>query len=268
MANHNQYPSQAIKAAKDKLYVMGRKVEQETWQSKESPDDTWELLNHKVSFPMPLNKDLLVPEVRPNLPWADKHFEERVGGRPLNPPPSADIWPFNAGSKEFRTDTKYDHTYPERFWPKYAGHFCNSELLDPNYDGPYIRPNKGVKFEYGDLNDVINLIKKYPHTRQAFLPVWFPEDTGSVEGQRVPCTLGYHFIMRNGFLHMNYYIRSCDIIRHFRDDIYLAVRLLYYVLNRATSSWESEVLPGMFNMYITSLHCFYSEKEILKQSNI
>ena len=70
---------------------------------------------------------------------------------------------------------------------------------------------------------------------------------------------------------MTYYIRSCDYIRHFRDDVYMACRKLMWLLDnlkqRDPERW-SDVTPGYFVMHITSLHCFNSEKGILKQNNM
>ena len=71
----------------------------------------------------------------------------------------------------------------------------------------------GIRFSYGDFNDVLDLLEKEPFTRQAFLPIWFPEDTGCHHGERVPCTIGYHFMRRGNFLSVVYMIRSCDYIR-------------------------------------------------------
>jgi len=76
-------------------------------------------------------------------------------------------------------------------------------------------------------------------------------------------------------MYINYYIRSCDIIRHFRDDIYLACRLVYHLLDSLRQTaiyseiefWDN-IQPGQLNMYITSLHCFHNEKELLKMENI
>jgi len=125
-----------------------------------------------------------------------------------------------------------------------------------------------MRFKYGDLDDVVNLLKKEPFTRQAYLPIWYPEDTGAVHGERVPCTLGYHFIRRGDHLHILYFIRSCDYLRHFRDDIYLAIRKLYWILDKLKTepNWKN-VKPGIFDMKITSLHIFKVEKELLKQKN-
>lgn len=195
----------------------------------------------------------LKSEINPNLPWADEHFEERVSGKPLNPPPSHVHWPFaSKKNQDHLNNNKFSHTYPERFWPK--------ELVEEPWQGV-----QGIRYNYGDLTDLVELMNKDLETRQAYLPIWFPEDTGAVAGQRVPCSLGYHFIVRENYLHMNYYIRSCDFIRHFNDDIYLACRLNHWIVNELMQLQPNKIIkPGIFNMYITSLHCFFKEKEKLK----
>lgn len=60
---------------------------------------------------------------------------------------------------------------------------------------------------------------------------------------------------------MVYDIRSCDIVRHFQDDIYLAVRLMLWVLDRLrerNAIWK-KVHPGMFTMHVHSLHMFKND---------
>ena len=247
--------SEAIQWAKERLYNYGYLVQTERWQGIPSPDDMHEVMNTSFQAFIPATLEELKNEVKPNLPWADDHFEERIGGNPLNPPPSDEWWPFNQKkNEEFKKDEKFSHTYPERLWPKYASEVPNSVM-------------EGIRYEYGDFGDVIDLLQREPFTRQAFLPMWFPEDTGSVHGERVPCTIGYHFMRRGNYLHIVYYIRSCDYLRHFRDDIYMACRKIHWVLEtlkeRDPEKWE-DVVPGYYAMHITSLHCFNKEKGVLK----
>ena len=212
-------PSEAIKWTKEELFNHGYVVKTERWQGIESPDDMWETMNHSFQFFMPHTIDELVTEIRPNLPWANEHFCERVEGQPLNPPPSHVRWPFaQKNNAQFGGHDKFSHTYPERIWPKFASEESSKM--------------KGIRYEYGDFGDVLDLMEREPFTRQAFLPIWFPEDTGTVHGERVPCTLGYQFIRRGNWLHMTYYIRSCDYIRHFRDDVYMACRKLMWLLDQ------------------------------------
>jgi thymidylate synthase len=153
----------------------------------------------------------------------------------------------------------------ERYWPRYAGRRGWKEG-----DG-FSHAHEGIRYEYGDLNDVVRQLASKPHTRQAYLPIFFPEDTGAVHGERVPCTLGYHFILRNGELHIVYYIRSCDAVRHFRNDVYMTARLLQWVLSQLHDTdlnedhpWQ-EVEPGTLTMHITSFHCFDAERKWLRR---
>ena len=88
-----------------------------------------------------------------------------------------------------------------------------------------------------------------------------------IEKKRVPCSLGYHFIMRNDELHIVYYLRSCDFVRHFRDDVYMTIRLLLWVLEqcRLTTQdhpWDN-VKTGTLTMHMTSLHIFKADYPIL-----
>jgi thymidylate synthase len=99
--------------------------------------------------------------------------------------------------------------------------------------GTGVRSIQGIRYEYGDLDDVVNLLYEHPFTRQATFPIFFPEDTGAVHGGRIPCTLHYHFLRRGDSLHLWYAIRSCDAVRHFRDDVYMATRLCQWVTERS-----------------------------------
>ena len=123
-------PSDAIKWAKDELFHHGYTVKTEKWQGIDSPDDMWETMNLSMQFFMPHTIEELVTEIRPNLPWADEHFGERVGGQPLNPPPSHVRWPFaQKNNAQFGGHDKFSHTYPERLWPKFASEVPNSKML-------------------------------------------------------------------------------------------------------------------------------------------
>lgn len=249
----------AINAVQLHLRQAGNHLETESWQGMKKPPEFYEALNVSFATMIPSIERLKV-EVKPNIPWADDHFLERVGGKPLNPGEQYKNWPYyknNPSNDKFRTtgDGQFSHTYMERFWPKHAG--------KDDFNG-----NHGIRFTYGDLNTLMEVMKREPFTRQAFLPIWFPEDgEAALAGERVPCTLGYHFIRRGDSLHVSYYIRSCDFIRHFRDDIYLCCKLAYHILKVLQANdytkW-CQVTPGIFTMHITSLHIFSKEYNLLK----
>jgi hypothetical protein len=212
----------------------------------------------------------IADEIKPNLPWADEHFAERVGRVPTNPGEAYKHWPWwqgqetlthaghdslKAGDRDFEHGFKFTHTYQERFWPRHAGAIKDFEGRGSEY-------NYGIRYRYGDLDDVVNLLQKHPYTRQATLPIFFPEDTGAVHGGRVPCTLHYHFLLRDNRLHLWYPIRSCDAVRHFRDDLYLATRLCGWVIEQlverelrstAPQVWV-DVNPGTLHFAAYSFH--------------
>lgn len=211
---------------------------------------TYELNNVMLTYSPATTMKPLQTHVQPNLPWAEDHFQERVGGEPLNPAPSEAWWPFRVeGNAAHKDGGQFSHTYPERMWPKMAG------VGDNHYSDRH--PLYGIRYKYGDLNDVVTLFRRDPFTRQAFLPIWFPEDTGAVQNQRVPCSLGYHFIRRDMYLDCNYFMRSCDFFRHFRDDVYMAARLMQWVIGEI-----DDVFPMMGNltMFISNLHAFQGDR--------
>ncbi len=248
--------SEAIFHAKTQLDLYGTEVDAGHWQgydTKGRPDlVTKELMNLTLEVPVHRshddNRQALAYEIVPNLPWADDHFAERVSRKPTNPGEAYKDWPWWQGQvDETQEQGAFTHTYQERFWPKKANHSIYNFA-----DGHENRP--GIRYEYGDLDDVIRLLGREPLTRQATFPIFFPEDTGAVHRGRIPCTLHYHFMLRNGMLHMWYAIRSCDYVRHFRDDLYLACRLMLWVLDELRfyhprSIWE-EVIPG--HLYFTA----------------
>lgn len=258
-----------------------------TWQgidvSKKLEMMTYELEDYVFTFPIG-TEDLAYhrAQVGPNLPWADDHFEkDRVSGEPLNPGKTWAQWPYALKADSFRDEHgQFNHTYAERYWPKLAGKTDQGELggtcYDPEYMGSTTNPSDGkyfairnsrescrtgIRYAYGDLNDVVDLIVKNPMTRNAYMPVWFPEDTGVVHGGRTPCSIGYLFRMRNDRLSIFYDIRSCDFKRHFQDDVYLTVRLLLWVLDQCRvrdERWKT-VIPGDFTMHIGSFHIFKAD---------
>jgi thymidylate synthase len=211
---------------------------------------TIELEDVSFEFAIPKHPLQLDEIVEPNMPWAEDHFQERVSGKPLNPPPSNEWWPHNvAGNVGHKTNQVFSHTYPERMWPKWA----NADGSPPR---EYELSHVGVRYAYGDLSDLVRLFQTRPDTRQGYLPIWFPEDTGAHHGERVPCTLGYHMMQRGGKLGIRYYIRSCDFVRHFRDDVYMAARLGQWVCEEVGLGWT----PGHLVLHISSLHAFAADR--------
>ena len=169
---------------------------------------------------------------------------------------------------------QFDHTYPERFWPQHAGHDHNftdqdgkvHHVTNPKDLDILCGGQSGIRFPYGDLRDVVGLLATKPLTRQAYLPVWFPEDTGATEGQRVPCTLGYHFMQRNNRLSCRYYMRSCEVYRHLSNDVFFAAALMHWICQEVAKITNAGVTfrPGSLVMHISSLHAFVGDKQKIR----
>lgn len=273
--------SEAITQASHWLQHRSKVVHSERWQGSEIANKP-EMAMHEVthcSFAVDLYGllkghksppfETLARDIQPNLPWADDHFLERISGAPMNPGTEWANWPYGKSAAQFLENGKFNHNYMERYWPKHAGMVDEptgtgeefTEKLTEHDDifGP-VSPRRGIRYEYGDLNDVLDLLQKDPFTRQAYLPIWFPEDTGG-GAKRAPCTIGYHFTMRENKLDISYHIRSCDFVRHFRDDLYLTARLQLWVIDQLAQRddrWKT-VGPGKFIMQIGSLHCFRND---------
>jgi len=253
----NKAFDEAIDQLQEILLLYGEEVNTSTWQSKKSTGgefNTIEVLNQSFTVQVPESIEALQEDIKPNLPWAEDHFQERVGGEPLNPGIQYKNWPYYKDERGMREvlpagngEPLFSHTYMERFWT----------------------PSKpGIRYAWGNLDNVIELLIKDPMTRQAYLPIWFPEDTGAGGNnpRRVPCTLGYHFLGRKDGFHMWYDIRSCDILRHLNDDIYLAARLLQWVLSQLVycgSTFWHDVKLGTLTMNIHSLHMFTVDRPTL-----
>lgn len=227
-----------------RLYDYGRVVQTEKWQGMNTGFSFVELLFLTMESPMAKTVEEATELCNPLLPWCDVHFDERISGIPMNPPPSHKLWRIN--TDDYLTDEVFSHSYPERMWPK------------------TILPS-GIRYNIGDLSDIVELLKGERYTRQAYLPIWFPEDLqASLEGERVPCTLGWHFIIRkhNGkdYLNIFYPMRSMDAVRHFNNDIYLVNRLGLWVAEQL-----EDVEVGTLNVSVSSFHCFGNDRYALKK---
>lgn len=247
----------AIDCLRRELINTGRERPVTHWQSEKLEGKAKGMIEcfdvtFKASIPERISR--LQEEVKPNLPWADLQFAERVSGEPLNPGESYKRWPYYKMDETMRPSGFFSHTYMERFWPRYAN------------SGKDAFGNFGIRGHYGDLGSVIKQLKYDPYTRQAYLPIFFPEDTGNQLNVRVPCSLGYLFYIVENYLHITYYIRSCDYIRHLRDDIYMACLLNHYVALKLLEVCPG-IQPGYLIMHIANLHIFSHELKLIENES-
>ena len=225
----------------------GEIVTSKKWQAIDTPDDLHEVINRYIQMDMPESIEELGVQCDADLPWSEDHFNERLDPN-CNHNPGYEYlnWPYYRSEEhddKFRNEaeTYFSHTYMERFWP-------DKDLKGTGKMG----------YHFGDFSDLIERLKDDPGSRQAFYAIWHPQDSNN-DGVRLPCTIGYHFLIRNNKLHMTYLIRSCDIFRHFKNDIYMTIRLAQYVRDEVNPDLEL----GELSMWIGSLHCWNVEKALL-----
>lgn len=260
-------PEQTFKSQYQQLRTLlmkfGEPVDTGQWQSQ---DDVPMTATHEIQFvtlrvDVPVTPIELAADVEPNMPWAEDHFQERVSGYAWNPPPSAADWPHvQQGHEDHTSDSgRFSHTYPERLWP-----YGINPAAEGMSQSPYINMTLGgdvdwIVGQFGDLEALVRLLLDYRHTRQAFIPIWWPCDGMMAGALRVPCTIGYHFIIRDDKLDCHYFMRSCDMLRHLRDDVYMAARLMQWIAGALPHT-----TPGRLVMPITSLHVFESDMQLFK----
>jgi len=170
----------------------------------------------------------------------------------------------------------YDH--PDLNWPYINAEFGertdtvphnpgNAWIHDEKYWEDFIEPDTGqFAYTYSDrmyrlVDPMIRTLGEDPNSRQAWLPIWVPSDGFDTGSHRVPCSLGYHFLIRNGYLHMNYVMRSCDYVKHFAKDVALAVMLQEYVAAMLFKRYQTQAAMGTFTHTIFSLHAFAKDLE-------
>lgn len=173
------------------------------------------------------------------LEWLHAEFKERVSPHFENPGEAyklrLEVW------EEFLVDK-----------------FPNSQL-------PSEQTEKTRVFEYTyneriqwQLEAVFNELKLHPESRQAIIEVHDRRiDQFKMGKERIPCSMFYQFMVRDGKLDVIYVMRSSDFATHFQNDIWLADELRRHFA-------KALGLPiGKFIMFVSSLHVYRKDWEVL-----
>lgn len=213
------------------LAELGVDVHPETMQDKDIADDpdylTKELTNYIYTVTRPDYTEIEGVHEE----WVQQEWSDRITGK-LNPGKAwrlrEDVWrPMLERDRGMRRGTnppsRFAYTYSERMG--------------------------GRHIEY-----IIDELEIHPHSRQLWLPVWKTDIDEKRRGERrVPCSLGYLFLQREGALNITYSMRSCDLFTHYANDIALAAMLLHYVAKRTGYK------VGTFTHFIGSFHVYYKD---------
>ncbi len=213
---------EAINEIERDIMEMGVLVHPHSMQNKIVKDNddfsTLEVQNYSFSILNTKDKDDIIS--KDSKKWVFKEFQERVSTvEKLNP---GTAW-----------------TLRKEVWEEFLnkkGEFCYS----------YHDRMNG----YEQINFCIKELKKNPDTRQAIVHVHYPQDTSWMQKRRIPCSIYYQFMIRNGKLDVIYNMRSSDFYSHFKNDIWLADELRKWIAK------EVGVETGIFHMNVGSLHAY------------
>ena len=224
------------------LWEMGILVHPQTMQDKDVSKDgdyrTKELRAYGFTIlPPRAEANAMVEYLFPGttvLDYCRAEHSDRISGKASNPGNSykvrGQVW------GEFLHEGKFSYTYSERFSPQ--------------------------------LPKIIDELRTRPETRQAIVNIHSnfyrsvveSEDPGTLKEEwdldriggkkRIPCSLYYQFLRREGKLEMIYAMRSCDFLTHFPVDIWLALEMQDAV------SIALGIPPGNFTYFTGSLHAY------------
>lgn len=214
--------SEAEEEIKRELAERSIMVHPETMQDKIVADNidylTREVQNFQYTVTQPNTANL-----NPTQPWADIELEDRLSQSQANPGRAyatrSEVW------QEFLEESgQFSYSYPERL---------GSQLWD-----------------------VVNELMLHPNSRQLFVSIWDREIDPPRRGRRrVPCSLGYYYLYRQGRLDVTYTMRSCDFVTHWQNDVWLARKIQEWVAEK------SGMQPGLFSQIVFSLHVYAKDVE-------
>ena len=169
--------------------------------------------------------------------WIREEIMERVGPIPVNPGQAYKIrlhvW------EQFLVDGKFDYTYPERIAGK------------------------------GAFHKIANEIRVNPDSRQLVMAIWDRQDINYIGGKkRIPCSIYYQFMVREGQINIIYNQRSADVVTHFGNDVWLAwamMQAMTVAVNTFPEYKDNPLKVGHLYHNIGSLHVYKKDIPTLKQ---
>lgn len=121
------------------------------------------------------------------------------------------------------------------------------------FDGAY-----GIRW-IDQLPTLIKRLKNDLYTRQAVVTFWRPDLD---ESKDIPCTIGLHFIFRDGKLNLTAWMRSNDLWLGVPYDTFTFCQLLNLV------AAELKVEIGWYQLNVSSLHLYVNDLEKAKSATL
>jgi len=172
--------------------------------------------------------------------WCKAEFKERVSESSVNPGEAyklrPEVW------NEFLV-------HKVGIYPSVNPNGDEKDVFDYTY-------NERISYQ---LKYIIDELRINPETRQAIIEVHNNQyDLQGLGGRkRIPCSLLYQFMIRDGALDVIYIMRSSDFATHFQNDIWQADELRRYIASMIG------IPVGKFFMFVSSLHCYKRDWEKL-----
>lgn len=251
-----QDPYEAMREVEREMWEMAIDVHPQTMQDKRIADDpdykTKEVQGYGFKITKWVWDPVIVQRVlkyffpddwRKVALYIDQEFEDRTDVA-SNPGTSylhrQDLW------NEFLHDGKFAYTYSERIAPQLE--VIVDELTNNSETRQAI-----VNIHSNICPDIANQLK-YNHNGHTVNLVNVSADMENRGGGgRVPCSMYYQFMIREGALDMIYTMRSCDFLTHFPVDVLLALRM---------QNWMADGLKrgvGNFTYFAGSLHAYHKD---------
>jgi len=123
--------------------------------------------------------------------------------------------------------------------------------------GLYVDDNVLWTGRRNQVEDVIERLTQDRNSRRAFLSVYDPYlDSVPDPTKDYPCTIGYHLIIRNGYLDMTCMMRSQSVVMVMPYDIFNNTMLQEYIAKRLCVS------PGIYRHLASSYHILDTDFEM------
>ena len=200
--------------------------------------DTKEIINYSYCLQSLGNEDFLFIVDPTCKEWAKQELHERTSHGWINSPGEA--W-----------KARYD------FW---------KPLIDAGNFG-YTYNNRMQ--ECSNLDRIVEAMVENPDSRQLVLSIWDRRiDILHLNGvERVPCSIYYQFLLRGNKLHIVYAQRSADAYNHLGNDIWLAFKLMQWVVDEVNNNYSKlgTIEPGYLYHNLGSLHVYRKDWDNMRR---
>lgn len=140
---------------------------------------------------------------------------------------------------------------------KYLGYF-NQNIKQFSDDGKEMFGAYGARIA-GNLNMLVEKLRRTPDTRQAVLNIYKASDGLYTVTKDIPCTMNLHFMIRNGKLDLHTYMRSNDVIWGTPYDVFMFTFLQEVIANTL------EIEVGNYYHTASSMHVYERHYGLLNE---